>query len=90
MATSIHCEKETVSPHVPVTSILILNTSICNLTYRPDNGLSFMQTCSRSDKKTVSIEAVLAGNISLSRVRKHSQMFLTKKLNTNYREEASN
>ena len=41
-------------------------------------------------KKTVSIEAVLAGNISLSRVRKHSQMFLTKKLNTNYREEASN
>jgi len=61
MAPSVNCEKETIiSPHFPAKSILILNTSICNLTYRPDNGLSFMaETRSRSDtNKTVSIEAV--------------------------------
>ena len=90
MAPSINCEKETInSPHFPATIILILNTSMCNLTYRPDNGFNFItETCSRSDtNKTVSIEAVLAGIISLSRVPKQSQMFRTKKLHTNFGEQ---
>jgi hypothetical protein len=89
MASSVHGEKETIiSPHFSARRILILNTSICNLTYRPDNWLGFIaETSSRYDtNKIVSIEAVLDGTISLSRVPKQSQMFRTKKLNTNYGE----